>query len=732
MPPGTEIFSKERIVEVSPLSGTAKKRRLNDMDRGTGLDPSVSTFGSDVNIVGLEASTQYLKRNKRSNKDNRKKVESSMSLSSVSLNESSGFAMTPLNHHTSSNRVSLTSKSIKEDDEMAITEKAAGGATNAPEAYHAGKKASLLNHVAEDAEIAAIHASIPRVELPPTSLDENEHSEKSTRNSHLRYKKMISSEPLEIPVGKENCLAGLSFVFTGVLDLLSREDGLELIKRYGGKVTLAPSKRTDYVILGADAGPKKLETIRTNSIKTIREEGLFKLIRCLPAHGGDSSAAIENKRKVQHENMQIMKMAAQMEKDFKVFDPRKQPCGQQSLNSFQMKPQPDNRLWTSKYAPTQISQICGNKGQIEKLQTWLRNFPKNQRTGFKLAGKDGSGIYRAVMIHGPPGIGKTTTAHLLAQSEGYDIIETNASDTRSKKLVESGLKGVLSTNSIQGYISSDGQETKSSMKKLVLILDEVDGMSAGDRGGAGALATVCKRTSIPIILICNDRKLPKMKPFDYITYDLPFRRPTADQIRSRIMTIAYREGLKIPANVVNALIEGSGADIRQIINMISTAKLDQGNLDFSSGKQMSRAWEKHIILKPWDITGKILGPAMFARSGKASLNDKVELYFNDHEFSYLMLQENYLGTSPSLASQFTGIRRSHEILSLIDQAAESISDGDLVDTMIHGSQQHWTLMPTHAIFSFVRPASLVYGNLAGHQTRFTQWLGKNSNQGRAR
>ena len=37
-------------------------------------------------------------------------------------------------------------------------------------------------------------------------------------------------------------------------------------------------------------------------------------------------------------------------------------------------------------------------------------------------------------------------------------------------------------------------------------------------------------------------------------------------------------------------------------------------------------------------------------------------------------------------------------------------------------------MPTHAVFSFVRPASFVAGSMAGHQTRFTSWLGKNSNQ----
>lgn len=46
------------------------------------------------------------------------------------------------------------------------------------------------------------------------------------------------------------------------------------------------------------------------------------------------------------------------------------------------------------------------------------------------------GGYRAVLISGPPGIGKTTSAHLVAKLNGYTAIEVNASDARNKKLVE--------------------------------------------------------------------------------------------------------------------------------------------------------------------------------------------------------------------------------------------------------------------------------------------------------
>lgn len=87
------------------------------------------------------------------------------------------------------------------------------------------------------------------------------------------------------------------------------------------------------------------------------------------------------------------------------------------------------------------------------------------------------------MISGPPGIGKSTAAKVIAKELGFSVLELNASDNRSKKTVENLLKDTSTSTSITRY-KDDNEAFKN---KSVIIMDEVDGLSANDRGGLGAL-----------------------------------------------------------------------------------------------------------------------------------------------------------------------------------------------------------------------------------------------------
>ncbi|CAG8980039.1 hypothetical protein HYALB_00009248 [Hymenoscyphus albidus] len=645
----------------------------------------------------------------------------------------------PAARAVSKKRKSVDLESEEDDDVVPNIKPVKGKSSKQPPAKKRApaKKAEKT----ESAAVQAILNNIPLVRPPTPPKDENAKFDwrKAAPGGGNASAAPPAQGSKEIPEGAENCLVGLTFVFTGLLETLSRDDGTALVKRYGGKVTGAPSGRTDFVVLGADAGPSKIKKIHDLKIKTVDEDGLFALIATMPANGGDGKAAEQSlekkaaemakiKREAEAMEKEELKKAAEAEKARNIAEKLVSSKGSTYRPPAPRPPPSSSLLWTSKYAPTQINQICGNKGNVENIQSWLKGWSYAHKYNHEKRGPDGLGGYRAIMISGPPGIGKTTAAHLAAKLAGYDVLESNASDTRSKKLVDSGLTEVLNNTSMVGFYTGDGKSVDAKKKNILLIMDEVDGMSAGDRGGVGALAKLCKTTDIPMVLICNERGLPKMKPFDHVVFDIKFQRPTVEMIRSRIATICHREGLKLPMPVIDALIEGSNKDIRQIINMISTAKLDQTVMDFDEGKAMSKAWEKSVVLKPWDICGKILSGGMFAPSSKATLNDKIELYFNDHDKSFLMVQENYLSTKPILAANcHPGREQRLKTLELIDKAAESISDGDLVDRMIHGSQQQWSLMPVHGVFSTVRPASFISGMPTG-RTNFTAWLGNNSKQ----
>lgn len=285
----------------------------------------------------------------------------------------------------------------------------------------------------------------------------------------------------EIPVGKPNCLAGITFVFTGELSSIGREEAQNLAKRYGAKVTGAPSSKTNFVVVGENAGPSKLEKIKNYRLATLDEDGFLNLIK--EKSQGPIKLDDATKKKMAEEQKKIEKAAGE-------------------IGPVKGAPVFDNALWTTKYAPADTKSLVGNGPAVAKLQNWLHDWSKNLNSNFKKPGKDASGTFRAVLLSGPPGIGKTSAAHVISKLEGFSPIELNASDVRSKKLIEASLKETINNTSLDGWykggkinknLSVDGMNLTD---RTVLIMDEVDGMAGGDRGGVGAINALIKKTKV--------------------------------------------------------------------------------------------------------------------------------------------------------------------------------------------------------------------------------------------
>ena len=105
---------------------------------------------------------------------------------------------------------------------------------------------------------------------------------------------------------------------------------------------------------------------------------------------------------------------------------------------------------------------------------------------------------------------------------------------RNKGAIEHAIKD-LSCNKSLDYFSVAGVKKAAnndndlanavgglSSQKSVIIMDEVDGVGAGDRGGIAALIKVIKSSKTPIICICNDRQSQKLASLVNHCYDLKF------------------------------------------------------------------------------------------------------------------------------------------------------------------------------------------------------------------
>ncbi|MGH0157161.1 UNVERIFIED_CONTAM: hypothetical protein FKN15_033129 [Acipenser sinensis] len=368
----------------------------------------------------------------------------------------------------------------------------------------------------------------------------------------------------EVPKGADNCLEGLTFVLTGVLESMERDDAKSLIERYGGKVTGNISKKTSYVVLGRDSGVSKTEKAESLGTNILDEDGLLDLIRKQP--GKRSKYEIAAQAENTPEKTTPPKRAESAKRKTPTPPKKGLSFQQKSLEKVEPPALSENKdeslLWVDRYKPTSLKNIIGQQGDqscANKLLRWLRNWHHNTAGDKKPAakfskfgGKDDGSTFKAALLSGPPGVG---TSHTVSN-------------------------------------------------KHVLIMDEVDGMAGNeDRGGIQELIGLIKNTKIPIICMCNDRNHQKIRSLVNYCFDLRFQRPRVEQIKGAMMSVAFKEGLKVPPPALNEIILAANQDIRQVLHNLSmwsardkVLTYDQAKSDASKArKDVKMTWIINLV-----------------------------------------------------------------------------------------------------------------------------------------
>jgi Cdc6-like AAA superfamily ATPase len=217
-----------------------------------------------------------------------------------------------------------------------------------------------------------------------------------------------------------------------------------------------------------------------------------------------------------------------------------------------------------------INKLLNREEDANKIKEILNTF---QLTKHDLTTK--KGIY----IYGDPGTGKTTFVTNILNELGYDIIKYDAGDIRNKSIIDTITKHNMSDKNVMSLFHKK-------IKHLAIIMDEIDGMNNGDKGGINSLIKIIRPkktkkqkmeeiTHNPIICIGNYHIDKKIKELMKVCHVIELKSPTKIQINNIINKIMPSLDENIKVNVVN-FIQG---DLRKLTTIYEIYKNKQNILN---------------------------------------------------------------------------------------------------------------------------------------------------------
>ncbi|KAL8676710.1 MAG: hypothetical protein Q9186_006793 [Xanthomendoza sp. 1 TL-2023] len=346
-------------------------------------------------------------------------------------------------------------------------------------------------------------------------------------------------------------------------------------------------------------------------------------------------------------------------------------------------------MWTEKYRARKFTDLVGDERTHRDVLRWVKHwdsivFPGSSKpmSKSKLVGDrtEEKPYSKILLLTGPPGLGKTTLAHVCARQAGYEVVEINASDERSRDVVKGKVRDLVGTENVRGVKTKTSNGTvRRAGRPVCVVIDEADGVVGGSGGdGEGGffkalieLVALDKKNSEslgkssdqkplkrgkkgdrfrllrPIILICNDVYHPALRSVrsSGIAEIIHVRKPPMDKVIARLRFVFENEGIPCDSDGIRRLCEatwgvssssqnrstlpGTGeGDIRGLLvvgEWIAARLRAQGAFTITSSIRLTRQWIQQYVLKDLSLTGSA------SRSlGRGGAKEVMERIFQDN------------------------------------------------------------------------------------------------------
>lgn len=349
----------------------------------------------------------------------------------------------------------------------------------------------------------------------------------------------------------------------------------------------------------------------------------------------------------------------------------------------------------NKYKAKELNNIIGNKEPIEYIKNWLNTY-EDVKTFLKSNGllkKSSKGRKKKLvnisdceveyskrkgnlLVSGTHGCGKSTIVSLILEELGYEVINLNTLDLKTK--IDIDLMSKFEMN-----FKIDGG------KSPILLIDELESIiTLNDKNG---VFSIIKENNfkrwMPIIIITNNQHNKQLTEAKKFSNEVKIYSPYPSEIVRWVSSICKKENISMDYSIIQKFVEYCQNDMRKILIQLNELKINYGTKKINQellNSFMDIMKEKDLDFNLYKATDKIM-------TDYRDIDSCLELYETEKVLIPLMIFENY-----------------HKFIKgdMYSKILNKLSMGDILENYIYG-EQNWDLLELHGMISCGIPSYLI-------------------------